>query len=51
MVRPGEPVLSAAVEPSAYAASCVTLLSPAGMIHRGQVWAPSPAAVSLTQLQ
>ena len=41
----------AAVAPSAYAASCVTLLSPAGAVHRGQVWAPQPAAVCLTQLQ
>ena len=40
-----------AVDPSAYAASCVTLLSPAGAAHRGQVWAPTPANVALTQLQ
>ena len=26
--------------PEAYAAHCVTLLSPAGAAHRGQVWAP-----------
>lgn len=41
----------AAVEPTAYAAACVTLLSSAGAVHRGQVWAPKPAAVALTQLQ
>ncbi|MFC3550112.1 SDR family NAD(P)-dependent oxidoreductase [Lysobacter cavernae] len=29
-----------AVDPSAYAAACVTLLSPAGAVHRGQVWSP-----------
>jgi len=40
-----------AVDPAAYAASCVTLLSPAGAAHRGQVWAPAPAAIALTQLQ
>ncbi|HEY0506054.1 MAG TPA: SDR family NAD(P)-dependent oxidoreductase [Lysobacter sp.] len=40
----------AAVEPAAYAAACVTLLSPAGAAHRGQVWAPAPAAIALTQL-
>ena len=39
-----------AVEPTAYAASCVTLLSPAGAVHRGQVWAPPPASVGLAQL-
>ena len=37
----------AAVEPAAYAASCVTLLSPAGAVHRGQVWAPPPVALTL----
>lgn len=41
----------AANEANAYAAACVTLLSPAGAAHRGQVWAPAPAAVALTQLQ
>lgn len=41
----------AALDPSAYAASCVTLLSAAGAVHRGQVWIPTPAAVGLTQLQ
>lgn len=35
-----------AVEPSAYAAACVTLLSQAGAVHRGQVWNP-PAATAL----
>lgn len=40
----------AAVEPTAYASACVTLLSPAGLAHRGQVWSPAPAAVTLTQL-
>lgn len=39
----------AAVEPAAYAASCVTLLSPAGAVHRGQVWAPPPVALTLLQ--
>ena len=28
--------------PEIYAPACVTLLSPAGVAHRGQVWAPSP---------
>lgn len=32
-----------AVEPSRYAAACVDLLSPAGVAHRGTVWAPAPA--------
>ena len=27
-------------EPARYAAACVTLLSPVGIVHRGQVWAP-----------
>ncbi len=31
-----------AVDPSAYAPACVTLLSPAGAVHRGQVWTPAP---------
>lgn len=30
----------AARDPSDYAAACVTLLSPAGHAHRGQVWTP-----------
>lgn len=29
-------------EPAAYAGACVELLSPAGALHRGQVWAPPP---------
>ena len=41
----------AALDPSAYAASCVSLLSAAGAVHRGQVWTPTPAAVGLAQLQ
>jgi len=28
--------------PEVYAPACVTLLSPAGAAHRGQVWAPAP---------
>jgi NAD(P)-dependent dehydrogenase (short-subunit alcohol dehydrogenase family) len=28
-------------EPSAYAPACVTLLSPAGAVHRGSIWSPS----------
>lgn len=32
----------AAADPSAYAPACVTLLSPAGAVHRGQVWTPAP---------
>lgn len=31
-----------AVDPSAYADACVTLLSSAGVAHRGQIWAPRP---------
>lgn len=31
-----------AVEPARYADDCVTLLSTAGVAHRGQVWSPSP---------
>lgn len=30
----------------AYAGACVTLLSPAGAVHRGTVWTPDPEAVS-----
>lgn len=30
-----------AVDPACYAEACVTLLSPDGAAHRGQVWAPS----------
>lgn len=37
-----EETMHLADEPEAYAQSCVTLLSGAGMIHRGQVWAPNP---------
>jgi NAD(P)-dependent dehydrogenase (short-subunit alcohol dehydrogenase family) len=33
-----------AVEPESYAEACVTLLSPAGVAHRGQVWAPGPTS-------
>lgn len=40
-----------AVDPIAYAGACVTLLSSAGAAHRGQVWAPAPATIALTQLQ
>jgi len=29
-------------DPEAYAASCVTLLSPAGVAHRGKIWTPTP---------
>lgn len=29
-------------DPAAYADACVTLLSGAGSVHRGQVWAPRP---------
>lgn len=29
-------------DPAAYADGCVTLLSPAGAAHRGQVWSPDP---------
>lgn len=29
-------------DPEAYAASCVTLLSPAGAAHRGKIWTPTP---------
>ncbi|AWV06663.1 SDR family NAD(P)-dependent oxidoreductase [Marilutibacter maris] len=29
-------------DPAAYAPACVTLLSSAGMAHRGQVWTPEP---------
>jgi NAD(P)-dependent dehydrogenase (short-subunit alcohol dehydrogenase family) len=29
-------------DPDAYAQACVTLLSPAGAAHRGQVWSPAP---------
>jgi len=29
-------------DPAAYAEACVTLLSPAGAVHRGTVWAPDP---------
>ena len=29
-------------DPAAYADACVTLLSGAGTVHRGQVWAPRP---------
>lgn len=32
----------AAREPQAYAEACVTLLSPAGVAYRGQVWSPDP---------
>ncbi|MFC3816499.1 SDR family NAD(P)-dependent oxidoreductase [Lysobacter sp. GCM10012299] len=39
----------AAIEPAAYAPACVTLLSPAGAAHRGQVWSP-PAATALPTL-
>jgi NAD(P)-dependent dehydrogenase (short-subunit alcohol dehydrogenase family) len=28
-------------EPSAYAPACITLLSPAGAVHRGAIWSPS----------
>ncbi len=28
--------------PAAYAQACVELFSPAGAVHRGQVWAPAP---------
>ena len=28
--------------PEVYAPACITLLSPAGAVHRGQVWAPVP---------
>ena len=31
-----------AVDPARYAGDCVTLLSPAGAAHRGQVWDPAP---------
>lgn len=31
-----------AVDPDRHAGDCVTLLSPAGAAHRGQVWTPSP---------
>lgn len=43
----------AAVDPSAYAGACVTLLASAGAAHRGRVWAPAPAGpnLTLTQLQ
>ncbi|MDI9240795.1 SDR family NAD(P)-dependent oxidoreductase [Lysobacter sp. LF1] len=41
----------AAVDPIAYAGACVTLLSAAGAAHRGQVWAPAPAALNLTLTQ
>lgn len=37
----------AAVDASSYAQACVTLLSPAGAAHRGQVWAPVPMTSSL----
>ena len=30
-------------DPDAYAGACVTLLSPAGAVHRGTVWTPAPA--------
>jgi NAD(P)-dependent dehydrogenase (short-subunit alcohol dehydrogenase family) len=29
-------------DPEAYADACVTLLSPAGAAHRGQIWSPAP---------
>ena len=29
-------------DPEVYAASCVTLLSPAGAAHRGKIWTPTP---------
>lgn len=43
----------AAVDPTAYADACVTLLLPAGAAQRGRVWAPGPARpnLTLTQLQ
>lgn len=31
-----------AVDPASYAQACVTLLSAAGIAHRGQIWAPAP---------
>ncbi|MGY1424258.1 SDR family NAD(P)-dependent oxidoreductase [Lysobacter sp. A289] len=37
-----EETMHLADDPQAYAQSCVTLLSSAGAIHRGQVWAPKP---------
>lgn len=43
----------AAVDPTAYADACVTLLSPAGAAQRGRIWAPEPVRpnLTLTQLQ
>jgi NAD(P)-dependent dehydrogenase (short-subunit alcohol dehydrogenase family) len=29
-------------DPEVYAESCITLLSPAGVAHRGKIWAPTP---------
>lgn len=35
-----EEAAAAARDPAPYAEACVTLLSPAGLAHRGQVWSP-----------
>ena len=32
-----------ALDPAVYAPACVELLSPAGAVHRGDVWSPSPS--------